>query len=736
MIHLVFSRRFWLKTIAIVAMVLVLLFVFAQTFLYFVFDENNLKRNINSFFNGTDYTITYTTNGFTGRSWFPSPNVNIYDVNIEDKQKKTLLYAKKINLRLSYKTLLGKKELSKISFYNSDFHLKKIDNNHNWNFVDIFDKNSQKSFRLPEKAIVRNGRLNYIYNKQYLQLENVNLDLKNINKKPELIFDGDIVYYNNKYLKNPYNLSLSTFINYSSNIITFNESVVNLHRKFEDYGDAQLDCTIPLVEWNKNNGMLNAVSVEFSGKSSWNDLSFHNQVKRIRFNLNSNIITIRSFLNTTQLKQEDSQVSSSLKLDNVLMQDNMIVAQLDSKTRMESDKYITLVNIASDFVLKDVVNFENISLNHAKFSGVQTAVNGGTSLLQTDLSGDVNYPSSGRFHADMIGTLDKQLMYINIDYDKSKSEYWQADVDAHMLDLSNYIKRGKDDIYAIDKANKFFEVLSRNLKRLNNHKIKAKINIGQLNIFNGKIDGFSTLANINRENIEFNEISANVYGGNLNGYFKMQNNKERFYTLKQEMIGVDVGQFLWDWTGVSRLHGSGSVYLDLNTQGNSSDALINNMRGDTVFTLQKGTLQGIDIMELMHNREHLLENLTQTTHQNFNPNANTDFESFVMLTKWHDGVGDTPALIFDSKAFNVGGDGSYRLKDKTADYALSLNGKLPDSKENIYLPLRITGKIDNLSYFVDYDSLRRDMRSVTERKRAIENIFQQQWNVLKPLKSN
>ena len=115
----------------------------------------------------------------------------------------------------------------------------------------------------------------------------------------------------------------------------------------------------------------------------------------------------------------------------------------------------------------------------------------------------------------------------------------------------------------------------------------------------------------------------------------------------------------------------------------------------------------------------------------FNKNTEAHFSYFTMLTHWKNGIGETPAAIFKGEMFDVDGKGTFDLNNQTMDYNFSLVGQLSNQDDSIYLPLRITGKMDSPQYMIDYNAIVRDTETVEERQKAVQDLLQQQWNLFK-----
>ncbi|MBR1819038.1 MAG: hypothetical protein IJ780_02770 [Neisseriaceae bacterium] len=120
--HYFYSKKFWFWSVIVVIVAVLLLALVGQVLLNFIFDQQKVFAQIEQLFNQTPYTVSYETR--LRKSWFPEPNISLYNVEIKDKQG-TIFHSKRINIRFSSALLLGRKKIKKVTINYPEWHITK-----------------------------------------------------------------------------------------------------------------------------------------------------------------------------------------------------------------------------------------------------------------------------------------------------------------------------------------------------------------------------------------------------------------------------------------------------------------------------------------------------------------------------------------------------------------------------------------------------------------------------------
>ncbi|MBO7554792.1 MAG: AsmA family protein, partial [Neisseriaceae bacterium] len=326
------------------------------------------------------------------------------------------------------------------------------------------------------------------------------------------------------------------------------------------------------------------------------------------------------------------------------------------------------------------------------------------------------------------GVLDRQPLKMISQYNPKAEYAWQSKIALTALNLSPQIDISNKPLPTLKEVDQFLVELSKSLKYLGNKKIKANLNIDRLKLGGGQVNNFSAIMQADKNNAQWKDMQAEIYGGTLKGSLKMNSAYPPTYSINQDLANVNVGDLLYDTIGYPYFSGIGNVYVDLKMQGgNNTPAAI---EGDTVIVVENGIFRGLNVQDLMKNNDNFSKQISNNSF-GFNKNTEAHFSYFTMLTHWKNGIGETPAAIFKGEMFDVDGKGTFDLNNQTMDYNFSLVGQLSNQDDSIYLPLRITGKMDSPQYMIDYNAIVRDTATVEERQKAVQDLLQQQWNLFK-----
>ena len=370
-----------------------------------------------------------------------------------------------------------------------------------------------------------------------------------------------------------------------------------------------------------------------------------------------------------------------------------------------------------------------MELSNLNIQTAQSNIDNTHLLWQTNLSGNANYSiKDGVAKIYLSGVLDRQPLKMISQYNPKAEYAWQSKIALTALNLSPQIDISNKPLPTLKEVDQFLVELSKSLKYLGNKKIKANLNIDRLKLGGGQVNNFSAIMQADKNNAQWKDMQAEIYGGTLKGSLKMNSAYPPTYSINQDLANVNVGDLLYDTIGYPYFSGIGNVYVDLKMQGgNNTPAAI---EGDTVIVVENGIFRGFNVQDLMKNSDNFSKQIS-TNSFGFNKNTEAHFSYFTMLTHWKNGIGETPAAIFKGEMFDVDGKGTFDLNNQTMDYNFSLMGQLSNQDDSIYLPLRITGKIDSPQYMIDYNAIVRDTATVEERQKAVQDLLQQQWNLFK-----
>lgn len=164
--------------------------------------------------------------------------------------------------------------------------------------------------------------------------------------------------------------------------------------------------------------------------------------------------------------------------------------------------------------------------------------------------------------------------------------------------------------------------------------------------------------------------------------------------------------------GFNRLSGTGRIYIDLLTSGNTQAELMNGLDGRGSFAFTDGAIRGVNLAQAIRGIESALTN--RQLPEGFGEQQQTDFSALEGSFTVVDGVATNNDLIMLSPLVRVDGAGTVNVGAQTLDYRLrpravaSIEGQGGDRDlQGIVVPIIIRGSFSAPSVGIDWDSVGR-----------------------------
>jgi len=183
----------------------------------------------------------------------------------------------------------------------------------------------------------------------------------------------------------------------------------------------------------------------------------------------------------------------------------------------------------------------------------------------------------------------------------------------------------------------------------------------------------------------------------------------------------------------SRLVGTGSLGLDVRTEGGTVQALTESLNGRGEMRFSDGAVRGINVARIIRNAEARLRG--ETPEDDGEPDE-TDFTALAGSFQIRDGVVRNDDLTASSPLLRVAGRGSADLPARELDYRLDTTlvatiegqgGRSLEDLRGVNLPIRITGTFEEPRYRLDLEDVVRervDQRLRREGERLQERLME------------
>jgi len=200
-------------------------------------------------------------------------------------------------------------------------------------------------------------------------------------------------------------------------------------------------------------------------------------------------------------------------------------------------------------------------------------------------------------------------------------------------------------------------------------KIKGDFVMGQFVISNAKLSDLELSIRADKGDIKLAPVAAKLYGGTYAGDIHLDaTGKTPKLVMNTSLKNVEVEPLLNDIVGSASVKGSANITLALASTGADVNTLRNTLSGKGNILFEKGTLIGVDIKNVLHQVEIMIET---KRFGNVNPGEKTEFDKLTATLDIHNGIIDNKDLLMLGPGFSVTGKGMLlNLHDETWKYTL------------------------------------------------------------------
>lgn len=258
---------------------------------------------------------------------------------------------------------------------------------------------------------------------------------------------------------------------------------------------------------------------------------------------------------------------------------------------------------------------------------------------------------------------------------------------------------------------------------------KGSIKVGTLKIAGLHSQNIQLTLDAQDGLVKLSPLRADMYQGQYTGNVTIDARNDLIQlSMNEKLHAIQVGAFLDDLTGDSKISGTVNASAKLTATGNTPDAIKQTLSGTGDFSFTDGALKGVNLADAIRRARAAIsgQSLPES-----NQAVQTDFSSLGGSFTARNGVIDNQDFNLMSPLLRVSGAGNIDLAQERLDYTLrvavvgSLEGQggreLTDLR-GLTIPVRITGSFDNPSPSVDLAGLLRDRAAEELRSRAAEQI--------------
>lgn len=279
------------------------------------------------------------------------------------------------------------------------------------------------------------------------------------------------------------------------------------------------------------------------------------------------------------------------------------------------------------------------------------------------------------------------------------------------LDADRYITKSETTTSTKSSADTPIDLSA--LKKLN---ASGEAKIGKLKLANVKTQNVNVGLKANGGVATVSPFSANLYQGSMNGLLKVDARATPVITFQQNMKNISIGPLMVDAINNDMLSGTGTVNVDVTTQGASVNALKKALAGSAALNLANGALKGVDIAGSIRDIKSKV-NFLKTKDASADNTKKTDFSELTATFSIKNGVAHNEDLAMKAPVLRLAkGDsrGDIDIGNETINYLAkptivkSLKGQGGadlDDLSGIGIPVKITGTFASPKYGMDFAAI-------------------------------
>jgi hypothetical protein len=324
--------------------------------------------------------------------------------------------------------------------------------------------------------------------------------------------------------------------------------------------------------------------------------------------------------------------------------------------------------------------------------------------IQAVLSGEVLVDlARERLDWSSVGTLDGATMKSQFSLEDFLSPRYAFGVDLERLDLTPYLPVAGEGVQQVAGQPLAGEWLASLTAR-------GDLRLGELDIGRFRILNLNAHLEAERGRYTLAPLSAEIYGGRLVGTLHADLRQTPQFKLAQRLSGMRVSALLADTLGVGRIEGDGDLDLDLRASGQTLQALRTSLDGRLLVSLSRGAIAGVDVSDLLLRLRNNIARAGGGFSLAADTRRRTRFSDLRASFQIKAGVARNDDLRIRSPVLNLGGVGSFDLRQNTVNYTLraeAVGAGIPELAflKGVVVPIQISGPLASPNYRIDTSGL-------------------------------
>ena len=272
------------------------------------------------------------------------------------------------------------------------------------------------------------------------------------------------------------------------------------------------------------------------------------------------------------------------------------------------------------------------------------------------------------------------------------------------------------------------EPLDLPMEELRSLDLKGRFGIGKLQVSDAQLTDVTVNLLARKGSIRLHPLTASLYGGGYEGDLRLNVKGEQpELSLNEKLTGVKLSKLLTDTRGSANLTGVGNIRIQGTARGNSINALLANLSGDTALELKDGSYEGVDIWYEIRRAYAQLRGKKMPA---VPANPRTEISQFSGSARFSEGKLSNDDFIAQIPFIRMSGRGNVDLLRSLMDYRLEAtvvgtptfaDSEPLDELKGLALPITLQGDLNGPKVSVDLASLAVSVGERKLRERLMKN---------------
>ncbi|RXZ45631.1 AsmA family protein [Crenobacter cavernae] len=715
------SGRLWLHILVYGIGGLIALFLLTQAVLLWQFDERAVRRTLEASLSDTGRRVTVT--GDISPRLFPRPGLKVEQLSVTGPDGSSpFLSVGELRLGFAWlPLLLGDKEVTAISLERAHLNLAR-DAGGRLSIADLLRRRASSSVSVKLDALsLRDAQIAYAdaLSGHRWRLDSLDLDADKLRDNASLSAGA---LFSNGHQQ--VSLAINTPLLIQDDQVTVSDLDLLAKGTLPEQGETRVTLQGRLK--------LNFAALQASGEA----LKARLTTEKPQAELTLDMPTINASLTEIELpradlqgymRQDRSEYRFDGRLDEVVFAETRLAASriAGALTWHTGAHQLSLqVNGPLEVGNLDVLKVEPLTLTASAATpllprGKLVAQLAGT-LEGSLASSELTLRVAGKLDGSDLAADLRQFGFV-----KPRHELMLS---VGKLDLNRYLPENSARPVAV-----FQDKRPLSLDWLDFLNVSGQLSVGELAVGRFKINGVSAKVDATPQELAVNELSANIYEGQLTGSASLVRGSPHRLDVNQTLKGMSIRPLLTDLFNFPRLDGHGDGRIKVRAQGSNFAAFKDTLSGDVEMSLNQGALTGIDLVAALKNLPQELKDLGSTP-VNAENDQRTTFSTLSARFALENGVARNQNLKLASQLVNVSGGGKLDLVKSIVDYSLdvSANPREFARLKDVNVPLKITGPINAPVYALDFNAMVKGKKTQGEKEQALKQELKKQITTILP----